>query len=281
MGTWLAENAADLPEHLLTLIGIALATIMVVWQLRRQHRSSLLLQRDNAREALKLKLHELLVTRVRALSSANAKASMYAFMIPDNIENYQRQLANGIQAAPVRQRALELSRLNYEASIALTELIQEFEAWSIAFPGLKLFQTALNSANYDAQSAYGTLFSALNRSLPFDPPKDAPPEMPRPFVPKILSTDELTDLRKLVDRYSERMNEIGAYVHDLTVEAQNNLLSNLFERHVSKRQPIDPNLKVITTEPDVAEDLLQYFENDTAWGRSKQATEADVRSRFS
>lgn len=85
---WFEQNTVDLIGHGLTVIGIIGAAVMVVWQLGRQHRSSLLLQRDNAREELKLPQHKVLIQRMRKLSPANVKAGLYAFMIPFNLETF-------------------------------------------------------------------------------------------------------------------------------------------------------------------------------------------------
>lgn len=178
MPTWFEQNAVNLIGHALTIIGIVGAAVMVVWQLGRQHRSSLLLQRENARNKLKLQLHEQLVLKVRKLSDAN----------------------------------------------------------------------------------------------------NAPPNMPRPLIPNFISSDEHAQLKKLVAHYKKAMDEIGCYIHDLTIESQNNLLSDLFERRVPQRQPIDPRHKVINVDPEKAEELLHYFENETPWGKAKRATEADVRA---
>ena len=280
MTTWFEQNAVDPIGHALTIVGIVGATATVVWQLGRQHQSSLLLQRDNAKEELKLRLHELLVQKVRRLSHANVEAAMYAYMIPFDVENFQRQLVQGLHLSPIKKRAPEFSQLHAEANNALIELIQEFEAWSIAFPGLEVFQVALNAANHDAREAFTPLFTALLRVLPLDPPENAPPNVPRPLIPSPISGDELAQLKKLVDRYKEAMDDIGRYVHDLTIESQNNLLSGLFERRLPPRQPIDPRLKVVTTDPKKAEQLLRYFENETPWGKARRAAEADVRAKL-
>jgi hypothetical protein len=277
MMQWLKDNAIDLMGHGLTLVGIVIATVTVILQLARQHKSSLQLQRENAREELKLRIHETLAEKVRKLSRANTRAAMYAFMIPFNVGNFQNQRSLGMNSTPVKERTPEFSKLHFEANDVLVELIEEFEAWAIAFPGLTVFQTALNSANHNAQNAFHELFSFLVPVLPFDPPIDAHPQMPRPFVPKILSDQEREQLKEHVDRYKEAMDEIGSYIHDLTIESQNNLLSGLFDRRVPVRRPLDPQMKVITTESGRAARLLHYFENETDWGRSKQAAEQDVR----
>ena len=107
---------------------------------------------------------------------------------------------------------------------------------------------------------------------------EMPPNMPRALIPNLISSNEHAQLKKLADHYKEAMDEIGCYIHDLTIESQNNLLSDLFERRVPPRQPIDPRHKVINTDPGKIEQLLHYFENETPWGKAKGATEAEVRA---
>jgi len=276
MISWIEQNAVDLIGHALTIVVLIGGTLTVAWQLNRQHRSTLLLQRDNAREELKLKLHEILVQKVRKLSHANVSAAMYAYMIPFNLENFQRQLELGFSPAPINERSPEFSRLHTETNNSLIELIEEFESWSIAFPGLQIFQVALNSANHDARESFTPLFTALLSALPIDPPDGAPENIPRPIIQKPLSKEGLINLKELANRYKDSMDDISCYVSDLTIESQNNLLSELFERKVPPRKPLDPRHKVISTEPTKAGQLLHFFENETAWGKVKAEAEKNV-----
>src|SRR5436309_6862454 len=88
---WLRANAAELIGDGLKVLGLIAATATVVWQLRRQHKNSLALQREIAREALKLRIYETLVQRIRALSDANIEAAMYVFGILPAIESFQQE----------------------------------------------------------------------------------------------------------------------------------------------------------------------------------------------
>jgi uncharacterized membrane-anchored protein YhcB (DUF1043 family) len=273
MVTWFEQNTV-------ALIGLIVGVVIVVLQLNRQHRSTLQIQQDNAREKLKLRLHEILVQKVRKLSHANLSAAMYANMILYNWENFQRRLALGITPLPIKERAPEFLKLHTEANNALNELIEEFISWSIAFPGLQIFQVALLAANHDAWEAFKTLFTALPRVLPIDPPEGVPENVPGPIILGVLSNEETIKLKELVARYKDAMDDIRYYIQDLTIEAQNNLLSGLFNRRVPPRKPLDPTHKVISTEPAQAARLLLFFENETAWGKAKAIAEKDAISRY-
>jgi hypothetical protein len=173
----------------------------------------------------------------------------------------------------MKQRALTFSDLHFKAERDLAELIVEFECWSIAFPGLSVFQVALNAAAYDVRQSFPPLFSALLQILPMDPP---PGQVGHTIVHPPPSPEAISALKSLLEEYKEAMDEIGCYIHDLTIEAQNNLLHGLFERRVAPRQPLDPRRWVISTIPEKAQGLIRYFETETAWGKNQAVINADV-----
>lgn len=274
MCNWIQENAVDLIGHALALLGIIAAALIVVWQLRRQHKSSLALQRDNAREALNLRVYESLLQKVRTLSDANIAAAMYAFGIPPVIEIAQRGRASGYEPSPLNQRVPEFSALHFKAENELAELLVEFEAWAIAFPAHRVFHVALNAAAYDVRQAFPPLFETLLRILPMDPPQE---EVDKPTIHQPLpSAAYLSVLKHQVTNYKAAMDKVGSYIHDLTIEAQNNLLSSLFDRTVPPRKPLDPRLRVISTDREKMEELIKYFENETPWGKHQAEINADV-----
>lgn len=274
MWNWIHSNSVDLIGHLLALIGIIAGAIVVAWQIGRQHRSSLELQKRNAQEALKLEIYKTLTLRLRDVTRTNVTAMMYAVNIPSRIEVFQNSIKKNIPVPFPRERAIEFSHLHNTANDALIALIQEFEAWSIVFPEFKLFQTALNSANYDARKVSNELFNRFIIILPTDPPHDAPSEIPRPIPSSPVSDTQLSELNSLVEEYRRAMDEIGCYVIDLQIEAQNKLLSGLFEHRVPRRKPLDSRHKVLTTEPIEMERLMSHFLNETNWGKEYKKYEA-------
>jgi hypothetical protein len=143
MLTWLRDNAIQLVNPIITVVGIILGTLTVVWQLGRQHKSSLDVQRETKREELELQIYETLVQRINALSNALTDASMYVFSIPSNIEFRQMQSIQGRDFQPLEQRAPVFSNLHHQAVHEVAVLLVEFESWLIAFPGARVFQIAL------------------------------------------------------------------------------------------------------------------------------------------
>ncbi|MEP7354772.1 MAG: hypothetical protein ABI824_16205 [Acidobacteriota bacterium] len=272
--SWLETNAFELIGDGLKVLGLIAAVWTVVWQLGKQHKNSLVQQRESARATLKLRIYEILLQRIRPVSDANLEAKGYAVRILLALESFQRETAAGYQPAPIKHRLPAFSDLHFKAQGQLAELIIEFECWSIAFPGLNVFKTALNAATYDVNQSFPLLFSALLHVLPMDPPPDESGKSTIVHPPP--SPEVLSELRILIEKYNEAMEEIPYYIYDLTVEAQNNLLDGLFEGRVPPRPPLDPQCKVISTEAEQSQALIDYFENETPWGKNISAINARV-----
>ena len=271
----------------ITLLGIVIAARMIIWQMGRQHRSSLELQKESARAEMHAGIYRELQEKISKASSAEVAASGYARMIPFELENYRNQVQMGIQnivGRPiVRRRATEFMNLNSAMSDGIINLISSFENYAIAAPEFGVFQDALNSAMHDAQTAFNKLHSALLPLLPMDMQDHLPEDLcdaPNAnYVPPPPNDEQLEDIQRLVDAYVSAADDIGCYLHDLRGESQNTLLKDLYPgRQVPLREPLDPRLKVITSTN--AEELQRFFREETPWGRSNREAEERVRAQL-
>ena len=113
-----------------------------------------------------------------------------------------------------------------------------------------------------------------------DPPEGNPNNNPI-FLKPPLTKDELSQLEVLELRYREATADVECFIHDLKVEAQNNLLFGLFDQKAPRRVPLDSGGKVISTDPEEMRRLIKYFEDETPWGASKAATEKSVKENIS
>jgi len=265
-------SAADWAAVGVTTIGLVVSVGVVLYQLGKQHKGSLKLQRSNAREALRLRVYELLGEKARSFSDADSEAGAYARSIIRELESATWAAQVGLFHEASSLRAQQLSKLHYEASSALTELIVTIEDWEIAFPAAELFRVAFSSANRDIEDAFAPLFQEVVRLLPVEMLDGTTISRPLP------SNEKLVELKALVNSYGDARTTLRTYTHDLTVEAQNLLLSKLFRRRVKIREPIDPAYKVVTAANTEA--LMTYFKAETAAGRSWEEAKRSVRERL-
>lgn len=266
---YIFSDPNDWLGHALTAIGMIASVGIVLYQLGRQHKSSLKLQRSNAKEALKLRVYETLGEKARAFSDAEREATSYASSIPRELDSRVWAASEGLKREATNLRAEKLSQLHYNSSAALTDLIFAIEAWEIAFPAAELFRVAFASANHDVEQAFHPLFLEAVRLLPTDLGELGL------HVPPLPTAQKLEELKALAAAYSESSTTLLTYVHDLTVESQNLLLSKLFKRRVEARKPIDPSYKVISASN--ADALMQYFKTETPSGKSWAETIDGVR----
>jgi len=225
--------------------GIAAAAIIVsvaamLWQLGKQHKSSLKLQRNNAREELKLQIYERLSDKVRAFEKVQRDASSYADSILRGLESHMHAISVGAKWPETKLRADQLLDVHYKASSALTDVFVAIENWEIAFPAAELFRIAFSSANHDVEMAFHPMFFECMKVLPTDLGQAGT------HVPALPTVEKLEELKQKTKAYTGARSTLAMYAHDLIVEAQNLMLSKLFKGRVKRRNPIDPSCKVVT-----------------------------------
>ena len=253
-------------DHAVTFFGIVIAALIIVWQMGRQHRNSLNLQQENKRAELRAGIYTKLLDRINLAEGAEVKTSSFVRMIPFSLKTFRTQLDLGINPSPVKERATELVRLDSELQTSGCHLIEIFESYEIALPGFDVFQDALNSVHHDLHKAFMPLYQETLRRLPLELVSDSSldgarsSQTERPLhVPPPPSEQEFEELERLVEHYLDAVHRFGSYVHDLRVEAQNSLLSDLYpDQRAPRRTPLDPSQKVVTVEH--ADELKAFSE---------------------
>lgn len=267
---------------LIELLGIFAGIAAIIFQMSRQHRSNLQLQKNNFKEKLHLEIYQGLIKGIDDTSNILSKVSAKSSNIPISLETYCSQAASGVSPTPPRYRALDFSEAHHALIKSVAKLFHIFERYTIAVPKFRIFQIGLNSAIHDTNEAYQPFFQKLLEYLPIDVQEaDRKPGSPPVIVPAIPNIGELKFILELGQKYNNTLVVIVGFLHDLTVEAQNILLGSLFENRVPSRQPLGPNVVVITTDKDSMEKLEKYFKEETSWGKNKKQIEADILSNIS
>lgn len=269
-------------QTIIEIVSIFAGIGIIVWQMARQHRSTLQIQKDNFKEKLRLEIYQELLKSSDSTSNKLSSQFANSINIPISLETYRAQIASGYSATPPRARASHFSEDHHSLNKSIARLFYIFERYTIAVPKFKIFQTGLNCAIYDANEAFRHLFIELLKFLPIDVQgSDQRPGTPSVIVPAVPTEEELNCVRELCQKYNQAIGDIISYLYDLTVESQNILLGTLFENRVPPRQPLDPKHVVITTDEESLKKLEKYFNEETAWGKNKQQVETDVLSNIS
>lgn len=261
---------------LITVLGIFAGAGMIIWQLGRQHKNELKIQKENCREQLRLEIYQEFSKTLEEASEKNSDVGMYAFLIPMSLNIYINQIGSGFNPVPVMSRAIEFSNKHSEASSSIIKLIRLFEKYEIISPELEIFKLAINVAIHDMEDGFNPLHSFLLQILPMDIVDSAgDTQLANIIIP---TQEQMNQLDTLVSAYKSAADDLSGYLYDLNIEIQGMFLGRLFDNKIKKRVPIDPKIKVVTTEPEEMRVLKKYFEEETAWGKSVKRTEEGVKS---
>jgi len=263
---FLVGSGSAKPEYFLTLLGIASGASVVAFQLGEQQRASLALQRENAKQSLKLKVYEQLLEKIEATSETSNRSRGYVYSISAELETYLHGIRWSNDAT-----ISGLMKRKKKAANALIELIGQLERWEVSFSSADLFRWAFGSASNDIDASFSEFFKVALWLLPHD--KEAPLQQPN------ITAEKIKTIKERADNYIRKCDDLHCYIHDLIIEAQNELLSNLFDRRVDGRKPLDPQYKVIS-ELNRSE-LLRHFREGTELGKSMDAARDRVRKRLS
>ncbi len=263
---------------LLTVISIFVGAALIIFQLNRQHKNDIETQKENNRDQLRLEIYQEFSECLDNANNKTSDAGMFAFLLTSNIYNYAHQINLGINTPPLKYRANEFSDLHYSSNTSILRLIKLIEKYEIVSPELEIFKIALNVASHDITEAFMPLFQFLLRILPMNiTDAHGNNQITNVITP---TQDQMDELQRLVNNYKDGHDDLGGYLYDLNLELQILFLSRLFENKVKIREPIDPNIKVVSTDPVEIVKLKRYFEEETPWGINKNEVEEQVRNEF-
>jgi hypothetical protein len=259
--------------HFVTLLGVFIAAVMIVYQLGRQHANESARLNENFKGQLKLQIYQEFSQRLSSASSAVGATGLHAMFSQTNMATYAWRVEQGMNPKPIANRAMDLADKNHTAATEATEVIFLVEKYHIVHPDLDIFKTAISSALHDLHATFHALFDFMVCHLPVGAQTSIGSTL---LNVKPLDTEELEALRKLARAYQNAAMELNCYLMDMRVELQKLLLGHLFPSIAPLRRPVDPANKVITLDPASVTSLHHHFTNNTGWG--KQWAEAQNRA---
>jgi hypothetical protein len=255
---------------------------LVIWQIGRQFKNSIALQRENEREKLKVQVYNSVRDAITEASNAALAAQSMMRSARMSLFISRLSLNAGVQnPTPPNQRAEHLIDANSTLGKKGTRLVTIIEEYQVIHPNLSVFIHAFGSALHDVRETFSPYFDEATKWLPIDTQENqAGQTVPQILVRPIPNEEQLENLQQLERAYDLAVSEFSACVHDFRIEAQNLLLGDLFEHLAPRREPIDQKHKVISTDKEDVDRLKRYFEEETAMGRSGKEAEERVRKNL-
>jgi hypothetical protein len=135
-------------------------------------------------------------------------------------------------------------------------------------PKFKIFRLAFVCATDKLQKISFDYFKQLISVLPTDVPDEKVVEIGVRVIPPLKPNKEQFDkLKEIADKYQQVCSDAYCYINDLRVEAQKELLGNIFDNDVLCREPLSEEFKVISTDDAKLKELEKYFYENTEKGK--------------
>jgi hypothetical protein len=266
-----AIQAAIIAASMTATTGVAGFGVLL-WRLRVEAQRAIDASRNSEMMKLKLRIYEneVVPTVERTVDAEVALASFIRLFITA-LKTHKSLVDAGVPAATPVARVPELIRLKASFDRETIVIVTFTERWLIIDPRVEIFRIGINAALHDVREEWGAYFDVVMRAMPVELPTGlhwSPPTF-----------EQLVGIEAASNELIDRLGSITAYAYDFQTEMQNILVGPLFGNIVPRRQPIDPRHVVISLENEAL--LTRYFQEDTAWGRSTNQIEENIRAAVS
>ena len=256
----------------LTIVGFAVGFGIIIFQLNRQHKNSLKLQRQQFKAKIQQEIFNDISDGIYQSTNAYVKLSSKLLAVRQKIDTTLFLKNEGINPKPLSERTDDYIDYHHSFSESIVELIFILEKYVITDRIFEIFNMALQSVSYDLDKYYQNVNDSLLKFLPIDVPKEKQQKLGVYILePKQKSENDFDTLKKDISNYNNKLMDITCYLHDLKIEAQNILLGDIFENTVSPRKPNDREYVVVSKSTNRSLDELErYFMHETEWGKNWQ-----------
>lgn len=250
-----------------------IALLGIAWQLNAQRKQSNEAIAENERRKLKAAMYEDAVKVARELVDSAIALSTPIRITALQVRAVAVAAAEGRQFMPPQTSVPEVLQKWSAAQEAVVRFIFLVEERRFIDPRLLIFRSAMSSVAHDAREAMdGNLFVRMVDVVQHQLPNG---QLSQYAPPSIEAAEHFNDAS---ERVLSALQDMQCYAEDFLVELQNILLGDLFGNAVSHRAPIDPNSKVVSLAN--FDDLDDWFNNSTPWGRHCAAVEKETRQRL-
>jgi hypothetical protein len=210
-------------------------------QIQKTHRGNISAQREHLRNELRVSLYEKAsgVFQNASITIGRAETTIRSAVMSLDM------MAKGVPLAP-RTTVQDTIEAHSGLSDAVSQVLRTLEQYEIAFSRFQSFRREFSESHQAALNAHVPLFAKLSGFIPSEHQESGKVLGPRAIPTK----DDVKDLKALADTYLAAAGDLQGYIIDLQIEAQNELLGELFEHQLPPRAPGDESVKVLARDLD-------------------------------
>lgn len=275
---WCSFEAKEYIDYGLKVFGFTAGFGILIFQLNRQHKNSLKLQKQQFKAKVQQEIFNEISNGISQATNAYVKITSKLFAIKQKIDTQIFLKSEGVNQKPLSERTNDYIDYHHSFSNSIIELIFILEKYVITDRIFEIFNMALQSSSYDLGKSFQKVQETLINILPIDVSEEKKKELGVDIIqPKRNIEIESKKLETATHNYDQKALDITCYLHDLKVEAQNILLGEIFEKNVVPRKSNDRDYVVVSKSTTRSLDEIEhYFMHETEWGKSWQ--EAKIRT---
>jgi hypothetical protein len=240
------------------IITIVVTIFIAVMQIGKQFKNTLASQRSSKLDEFHLKIYNEIADSIKSYGDSLAKLSGFVTSLPSNIKNkiIFVQEANTIGMTGITysltERYEHFAKLNIDTMTCYGSVLAVIDKYEIAFNNFGTIRLEIDKTYNKLLKTCMEFGFVIEKYLPIDIEKEHQDILGGKTLPlKIPDEVTLENIKSMSKITDDLIMDMICYVHDLRVEAQNELLSPIFEskKALPRRPPgPDDNYKVLTTD---------------------------------
>jgi len=265
------------------LIASVVAFSIAVWQIGRQFKNTVRSQRASKLDELHLKIYEQIADTIEEFGNALAQLNSIVQALPYNIENKILSDADAKKLGlpnfvNVRERGDDFNTKSTDVNSKYLKVLSVIDKYELAFTNFGTMRIEIHKKFEEFSNAYLEFISSIYIYLPVDVEKEDQARLGIKVYPALTpDANTIRNMKTSSQITCELITDLMAYIHDLREEAQNTLISHIFDGNkVNLRNPPDPTLhKVLTVDKNTKRHLIAIITLLTMLFTSLNAHAAD------
>jgi len=237
-----------------SFVTIIVTVVLAAWQINRQFKNTLNLQRTNKLDELHLQIYRDISEKIAACEDSLSSIGTSIRILPYAFESkiYEDKIAQSAGLAEasytIKERAPVLIDNFYIATSKVSAVISVMEQYEIAFCNFITMKDQIFDILRKIDVAFSNFYSLVWRYLPMEVKDEDEVKLGfKIFNPPLPDAETLKQIYSLAETCNELSMTLAAYLHDLRIETQNELISPIFgDRKAVRRVPGDARHQVLT-----------------------------------
>lgn len=247
-------------DKIILVLSIVVSVLIVIWQIGKQFKNSLEIQRKNKVDELHLEIYKNIADKIEEgmLALTPTTIKIYTLWTKFDSKRFSKEeyekIGSKSPLSPIKERPEDLTKGFSNAHKKVNAIILTMETYEIVFKHFTSMRKKIVTALNELREINMDFFNKTLDYFPVDIPEERQKELGKIIERPLPSWDKIEEIKAMGDKFFKKEIELISYLHDLRIEAQNVLLGPLFKQQVPARKPQDPRYEVLSLDHETSKD---------------------------